>query len=97
MLRTPRAANSARKSSPVATDGMGAGFANNHVKPGDARVIAFTKVIGGGQTTSVKFPTSKLKKAGILFRNLDVGCVFVIVRDPSMVHTGNACRCRSIR
>ncbi len=47
---------------PVATDGMGAGFANNHVKPGDARVIAFTKVIGGGQTTSVKFPTSKLKK-----------------------------------
>ena len=25
---------------PVATDGMGAGFANDHVKPGDARVIA---------------------------------------------------------
>ena len=47
---------------PVATDGMGAGFANDHVKPGDARVIAHTKVIGGGQTTSVKFPTSKLKK-----------------------------------
>jgi azurin len=47
---------------PVATDGMGAGFAANHVKPGDARVIAFTKIVGGGQTTSVKFPTSKLKK-----------------------------------
>jgi azurin len=45
----------------AATDGMGAGFANNHVKPNDTRVIAFTKVIGGGQTTSVKFPTSKLK------------------------------------
>jgi azurin len=45
----------------VATDGMGAGFANDHVKPNDARVIAHTKVIGGGQTTSVKFATAKLK------------------------------------
>jgi azurin len=47
---------------PVATDGMGAGFANDHVKKGDARVIAHTKVIGGGQTTSVTFKTSLLKK-----------------------------------
>jgi azurin len=46
----------------VANDGLGAGFANDHVKKGDARVIAYTKVIGGGQTTSVKFPTAKLKK-----------------------------------
>jgi azurin len=46
----------------AATDGMGAGFANDHVKPGDTRVIAHTKIVGGGQTTSVKFPTSKLKK-----------------------------------
>ena len=28
----------------------------------DARVLAFTKVIGGGQTTSVKFSTAALKK-----------------------------------
>ncbi len=41
---------------------MGAGFANDHIKKGDARVIAHTKMIGGGQTTSVKFPTSALKK-----------------------------------
>jgi azurin len=47
---------------PVATDGMGAGFANDHVKKGDARVIAHTKIIGGGQSTSVKFATSLLKK-----------------------------------
>lgn len=46
----------------VATDGMGAGLANDHIKKGDTRVIAFTKVIGGGQTTSVKFKTSLLKK-----------------------------------
>lgn len=47
---------------PVATDGMGAGLANDHVKKGDTRVIAHTKVIGGGQTTSVTFKTSLLKK-----------------------------------
>ena len=46
----------------VATDGMSAGMANDHVKKGDTRVIAHTKMIGGGQTTSVKFPTSALKK-----------------------------------
>jgi azurin len=47
--------------SAVATDGMTAGLANDHIKKGDARVIAHTKMIGGGQTTSVKFPTSVLK------------------------------------
>ena len=45
----------------AATDGMQAGAANNYVKPGDERVIAFTEVIGGGETTSVSFPGSKLK------------------------------------
>ena len=45
----------------IASDGVGAGFANDHIKPGDARVIAHTKIVGGGQTTSVTFPTSKLK------------------------------------
>jgi len=46
----------------VANDGLSAGVANDHVKKGDARAIAHTKIIGGGQTTSVKFPTSALKK-----------------------------------
>jgi len=46
----------------VATDGMSAGVANDFIKKGDTRVIAHTKIIGGGQTTSVKFPTSLLKK-----------------------------------
>ena len=32
----------------VATDGMGAGLAQDYVKAGDTRVIAHTKVIGGG-------------------------------------------------
>lgn len=46
----------------VATDGIGAGLANDYVKKGDTRVIAHTKVIGGGETTTVTFPTSKLTK-----------------------------------
>lgn len=49
---------------PVATAGAPAGAANNFVPKDDARVIAFTKLIGGGESTSVKFPTSKLKKGG---------------------------------
>jgi azurin len=46
----------------VASDGLTAGAANNYVKPNDARVIAHTKVVGGGESTSVTFSTSALKK-----------------------------------
>jgi azurin len=46
----------------VVGDGIAAGFANNHIKKDDARVIAHTKIIGGGQSDSVTFPTSALKK-----------------------------------
>ena len=45
----------------IASDGVAAGFAKDHVKDGDARVIAHTKIVGGGQSTSVTFPMSKLK------------------------------------
>jgi len=45
----------------VASDGAGAGFANDHVKKGDTRVLAHTKIVGGGQSTSITFPTSALK------------------------------------
>ena len=44
----------------VATAGMSAGLAANYVPQGDARVVAFSKVIGGGETTSVTFSTSSL-------------------------------------
>ena len=33
----------------VASDGMGAGLPNDYIKKGDARVLAHTKVVGGGQ------------------------------------------------
>lgn len=44
----------------VASDGLSAGADNQYIKPGDERVIAFTKLIGGGETASVIFPVSKL-------------------------------------
>jgi azurin len=48
----------------VTTDGMAAGANNNYVKVGDARVIAHTKLVGGGETTSVSFAVSKIKGDG---------------------------------
>ena len=45
----------------VANDGLAAGLAADYIKAGDARVIAHTKVVGGGQSASVTFPTSVLK------------------------------------
>ena len=48
----------------VATAGLGAGLASDYVAPDDKRVLAHTKTIGGGETTSVTFRTSILKKGG---------------------------------
>jgi azurin len=45
----------------IAADGIAAGLDKNYLKPGDARVIAFTPIVGGGESTSVTFDTSKLK------------------------------------
>lgn len=44
--------------------GLTAGLANNYLAPGDKRVLAHTKVIGGGETTSVTFSASILRKGG---------------------------------
>jgi azurin len=48
----------------ITADGMAAGANNNYVKLGDARVIAHTKLVGGGETTSVSFAVSKIKGDG---------------------------------
>lgn len=53
---------SAANKAGVDADGAKAGLANNYLKPGDTRVIAATKVIGGGETTSVTFKPSVLKQ-----------------------------------
>lgn len=44
----------------IAMDGMAAGADNDYLKPGDERVIAHTKLIGGGETTSVSFDVAAL-------------------------------------
>jgi azurin len=48
----------------VANDGLSAGLAANYIKAGDKRVIAHTKVVGGGESDTVKIPASALKKGG---------------------------------
>lgn len=44
----------------VASDGMSAGAEHDYLKPGDARVIAHTKLIGAGETDTVTFDVAKL-------------------------------------
>ena len=44
--------------------GRAAGQDNGYVKADDPRIIAHTKLIGGGETTSVSFPVSKIKDGG---------------------------------
>jgi azurin len=44
----------------VASAGMTAGLEHNYQQPGDTRIVAATKVIGGGESTTVKFSTALL-------------------------------------
>ncbi|MDO3386534.1 azurin [Gilvimarinus sp. SDUM040013] len=44
----------------LAQEGMSAGIENNYLPPDDARVIAATKIIGGGESTSVTFDVAAL-------------------------------------
>ena len=46
----------------IAADGMA--VAPEHVKPDDARIIAHTKMLGGGESASVTFDVAKLKEGG---------------------------------
>jgi azurin len=48
----------------VANAGMGAGLASNYVGADDKRVLAHTKIVGGGQSDTITFATASLKAAG---------------------------------
>ena len=48
----------------VIKDGAGAGADGDYVKAGDERVIGHTKLIGGGEETSVTVDTSKFADGG---------------------------------
>jgi azurin len=50
--------------SAVASSGMTAGIANNYIDKSDKKVLASTKLVGGGESATVTFPTSVLKKGG---------------------------------
>ncbi|HTW39169.1 MAG TPA: azurin [Steroidobacteraceae bacterium] len=50
--------------SAVANAGAAAGFANNYLEPGDPRVIAATRIVGGGQSASVTFSAARLVRGG---------------------------------
>ncbi len=45
----------------VVSDGVMAGPANSYILEGDSRVVAVTKLIGGGESTTVSFPTEKME------------------------------------
>jgi len=45
----------------VATLGAGAGAQHNYLPVNDARIIAATRLIGGGESASVKFSTAGMK------------------------------------
>ena len=51
----------------VANAGLTAGPANSYVTPGDKRVIAHTKTIGGGQSDTITFPTAGLAGQSLVF------------------------------
>ena len=44
----------------VVADGMKAGADNGYEKPGDERIIAATRLLGGGESDTVKIDVSKL-------------------------------------
>lgn len=48
----------------ITAAGMGAGLDNGYIKSDDPNVIAHTKMVGGGETTSVSFAVSKIKGDG---------------------------------
>ena len=48
---------------PVAQAGGAAGLENDYVPQNDPRVIAYSKIIGGGETTTVTFSTADLSKS----------------------------------
>src|SRR3546814_12544646 len=54
----------------IAADGMQAGLASDYIKPGDARVVAHSKVIGGGERTSFTVPVDKLGTGHSFFSRL---------------------------
>jgi azurin len=50
--------------SAVASSGLTAGAGNSYVDAKDKKVLAHTKLVGGGEKDTITFPTAILKKGG---------------------------------
>ena len=48
----------------IDSDGMRAGLAADYLKAGDTRIIGHSKVVGGGESTTVAIPVARLVAAG---------------------------------
>ena len=51
----------------LANAGMGAGLENNYLPPDDERIIANTRIVGGGETDSVTFSKDGLGDGDYVF------------------------------
>ena len=51
----------------LAPAGVAAGLEGDYVPAGDARVIANTKIVGGGESDTIKFPVANLKGGDYTF------------------------------
>lgn len=51
----------------VATNGIKAGVQGDYLQAGDPKVVAASKMVGGGEKTSLKVPVAKIKEGGYDF------------------------------
>ena len=51
----------------VSAAGVKAGVKNDYLQAGDPKVLAASKMVGGGEKTSVKVPVAKIKAGGYDF------------------------------
>ena len=51
----------------IVKDGMRYGIGTDYLKPSDTRVLVASKMIGGGEKTSVKVPVAKIKDGDYSF------------------------------
>ena len=50
--------------SAIANAGIAAGFDRGYLPPGDKRILAATKIVGGGEATTITFSTASLVPGG---------------------------------
>ena len=48
----------------IASAGIAAGFDKGYLPPGDKRILAATRIVGGGESTTISFSTANLVPGG---------------------------------